>query len=83
MIGIDIGKAEFHLMVLMAARVNLRHSEHLPGTSAVEGKADVAWQGLSGPFLASSGHCRDAKWKLPVVSVDCRTAPILIEASTC
>jgi hypothetical protein len=52
MIGIDIGKAEFHLMVLMAARVNLRHSEHLPGTSAVEGKADVAWQGLSGLFLA-------------------------------
>jgi hypothetical protein len=57
MIGIDIGKAEFHLMVLMVARVNLRHSEHLPGTSAVEGK-DVAWQGLSGPFLAKTRHAR-------------------------
>ncbi len=41
------------------ADVNDAKAEVAVGMSAVGGRADVACQGLSGPFLATSGHWMD------------------------
>ncbi len=54
---------------------NYAKAEVAVGISAVGGGADVACQGLSGPFKANSGHSDNLGWELSTVSQAANAGP--------